>query len=235
MVLSVFTSIFILLAMMLIGSSHGFSVPDRQRSQQLSMSSSSLMGPTTTTTTTGTSSAGTNVGKSFERRMRDLLGKRRKNEQESQTATTTKNSKHIKVVTSLEQYKQIVGEERQRIVCVRFSAPWCKACKAVEPNFVRLANEFSKKHHQKQQQQHVSKNDNDVVFVEVPVTDSASSQLIHQGLGVPSLPYVHIYTPQGGLVEELKLNKPAFRELTNKLQRIIDNDAITAVISTTKS
>ena len=48
----------------------------------------------------------------------------------------------------------------------------------------------------------------DIQFVEVPVTDKNSN--LHQGLGVPSLPYGHIYHPSGGLVDELKINRKHF-------------------------
>ena len=33
---------------------------------------------------------------------------------------------NIQIATSLDEYKQIVGGERERIVVVRFYAPWCK-------------------------------------------------------------------------------------------------------------
>ena len=39
------------------------------------------------------------------------------------------------------------------------------------------------------------------LFVDVPVTPANAN--LHQGLGVPSLPYGHIYQPGLGLVEEL--------------------------------
>ena len=45
----------------------------------------------------------------------------------------------------------------------------------------------------------------DVVFVEVPVTPQTAA--IHQGLGVPSLPFGHLYHPASGLVEEMKLTR----------------------------
>ena len=47
-----------------------------------------------------------------------------------------------------------------------------------------------------------------IQFVEVPVTDKNAN--LHQGLGVPSLPYGHIYHPEGGLMEELKINRKHF-------------------------
>lgn len=45
----------------------------------------------------------------------------------------------------------------------------------------------------------------DVIFVDVPVTNENAS--LHQGLGVPSLPFGHVYHPTAGLVEEVKLTR----------------------------
>jgi hypothetical protein len=47
-----------------------------------------------------------------------------------------------------------------------------------------------------------------VKFVEVPV--NSSSVKIHQGLGVPSIPFGHVYIPKVGLVEELRMSKSRF-------------------------
>lgn len=49
----------------------------------------------------------------------------------------------------------------------------------------------------------------DVKFVEVPVQENNVN--LHQGLGVPSLPYAHIYSPTAGLVEELRMVKGQFK------------------------
>jgi hypothetical protein len=49
----------------------------------------------------------------------------------------------------------------------------------------------------------------DVKFVEVPVQENNVN--LHQGLGVPSLPYGHIYSPTAGLVEELRMVKGQFK------------------------
>ena len=66
-----------------------------------------------------------------------------------------------------------------------------QACRAMAPYFYKLAQTYK-----------------DIQFVEVPVTDKNAN--LHQGLGVPSLPYGHIYHPSGGLVEELKINRKHF-------------------------
>ena len=67
-----------------------------------------------------------------------------------------------------------------------------QACKAVEPLFYRMALAMP-----------------DVKFVEVPVQENNVN--LHQGLGVPSLPYAHIYSPTAGLVEELRMVKGHFK------------------------
>ena len=97
----------------------------------------------------------------------------------------------IHTVHDLDEYKRVVAEERDRIVCVRFYATWCRACKAIAPAFQRLAQQFPT-----------------VKFVEVPLTDK--NAVLHQGLGIPSLPFAHIYHPEAGLVEEQKIGKKVF-------------------------
>eukprot|EP00525_Craspedostauros_australis_P000243 CAMPEP_0198129050 /NCGR_PEP_ID=MMETSP1442-20131203/50802_1 /TAXON_ID= /ORGANISM="Craspedostauros australis, Strain CCMP3328" /LENGTH=250 /DNA_ID=CAMNT_0043789357 /DNA_START=59 /DNA_END=811 /DNA_ORIENTATION=- len=102
-------------------------------------------------------------------------------------------------VETLAEYKTVVGDEATRLVCVRFYAPWCKACKAMEPYYYRLAQRYPQ-----------------VQFVNVPATERNTN--LHQGLGVPSLPFGHIYHPQGGLVEEMRITRPFLKELEQRLQ-----------------
>jgi thiol-disulfide isomerase/thioredoxin len=94
----------------------------------------------------------------------------------------------IKEVVTLGEFKQTVVDDAQAMVVVRFHAPWCRACKAMAPGFLKLAKVHS-----------------NIQFVQVPVTETNMN--LHQGLGVPSTPYVHLYHPQGGLIEEQKLTR----------------------------
>ena len=85
-------------------------------------------------------------------------------------------------------------------VCCRFYAPWCKACQAVTPGYTALAKKYS----------------NEVKFVQVAITDDNIN--LHQGLGVPSIPFVHLYYPNGGgLVEEQKFTRKELKSF----QRIL--------------
>lgn len=61
----------------------------------------------------------------------------------------------------------------------------------------------------------------DIIFLDIPVTNHNVN--LHQGLGVPSLPYAHIYDPKHGLVEEVRLTKQLIPEFTQKLKDIYHN------------
>lgn len=112
-----------------------------------------------------------------------------------ETSTTTKKNPYttVQLVDTLEDYKRVVVDERDHIVVVRFFAPWCKSCKAALPLFKKMAWDHSPT----------------VKFVEVPLTKETA--YIHEGLGVPSVPFGHIYHPEVGLVEEMKINKKVFK------------------------
>jgi thiol-disulfide isomerase/thioredoxin len=125
-----------------------------------------------------------------------LLGK------QERTTTQRKLPPNVFTVESLEDYKHTVGEEDAKLVCVRFYAPWCKACKAVQPLFYHMANTFP-----------------NVKFVDVPCTNKNSN--LHQGLDVPSLPFGHIYHPDGGLVEELRMTRKCIPSFATKLQSYV--------------
>jgi len=99
----------------------------------------------------------------------------------------------VEMVNTIEDYKRVVVDEENQIVVVRFFAPWCKSCKAAKPLFNKM----------------VSQHSSSVKFVEVPLTKETA--YIHEGLGVPSVPFGHIYHPEVGLVEEKKINKKVFK------------------------
>lgn len=91
-------------------------------------------------------------------------------------------------VETLEDYKQQVVDEKERLVAVKFFSPTCRACKAMAPQYKKLALKYP-----------------DVKFVEVPLTQN--NAMLHQGLGVPSFPFGHLYHPEVGLVEEGSINR----------------------------
>ena len=62
------------------------------------------------------------------------------------------------------------------------------------------------------------------MFVDVPVTPENAD--LHQGLGVPSLPFGHIYHPTRKLVEELKISKKHFPFFARTLKTYIDGECV---------
>jgi len=108
-------------------------------------------------------------------------------------------------VDNIHDYKTIVADEKEQIVVVRFFASWCRSCKASKPQFNKVVTQF------------VPSN---VKFVELPLTKE--TQYLHEGLGVPSVPFVHIYHPEAGLVEEMKMSKPHFAKFVNTLKTYVD-------------
>lgn len=117
---------------------------------------------------------------------------------------TKRRQNVVQQVLTMEDYKTVVVDEEDTMVVVRFYAPWCKACRAVEPKFRQLAHEYSPS----------------IRFVEVPLT--RQNAFLHQGLGIPKLPFAHIYHPTVGLVEELSMNKKTFGDFRHVLETYID-------------
>ena len=76
---------------------------------------------------------------------------------------------------------------------------YLQACKAIQPSFYRMSALYPH-----------------ITFLEVPVTNHNVN--LHQGLEVPSLPYGHIYYPDAGLVEEMKISKKYFPGLVKNVR-----------------
>jgi len=112
----------------------------------------------------------------------------------------------VQTVSTLEEYKKVVADETEQIVVVRFYASWCKACQAIKSEYYRLAKQLDEQ-------------GSNIKFVEVPLTQN--NAFLHQGLGVPTIPYGHIYHPTEGLVEEQSVSKKNFKAFKTKLNSYI--------------
>merc|ERR1712161_40055 len=145
------------------------------------------------------------VSPTFEQRMREQLKqrqierrekKRQQQQQQSSKKSSSTETKEMKTtlisdVRNLEEYKNVLDQagEDEKMVAVFWYSPWCKACKAASPGIKTIA-----KHHP------------NIKFIQVPVLEENS--ILHQGLNVPSVPYMHLYTPDDPrLVEERKMTR----------------------------
>mmetsp|Transcript_27926 Transcript_27926/g.34470 ORF Transcript_27926/g.34470 Transcript_27926/m.34470 type:complete len:233 (-) Transcript_27926:102-800(-) len=117
---------------------------------------------------------------------------------------TSRPKPKVHLVDNIHDYKNVVVDENEQIVVVRFFANWCRSCKATKPSFNKLVNTFS---------------DSSVKFVEVPLTKETA--YLQEGLGVPSVPFAHIYHPYAGLVEEMKMSKPHLQDFSDRLKSYV--------------
>ena len=92
------------------------------------------------------------------------------------------------------------------MIAVLWYAPWCRACKPVKPHIKNIA-----------------KNHPNTKFIQVPITEKNTN--LHQGLNVPSVPFMHLYDTSSfdtRLVEESKMMKnklPSFRKALKDYDR----------------
>mmetsp|Transcript_27854 Transcript_27854/g.41052 ORF Transcript_27854/g.41052 Transcript_27854/m.41052 type:complete len:227 (-) Transcript_27854:8-688(-) len=100
-------------------------------------------------------------------------------------------SKDAIEVLTMKEFQEEVLDEKEKLVVVRFFAPWCRACKAIAPYYSKFTKDTTKAH-----------TDN-VKFVDCPLT--AVTGEVHQTLGVNTIPFAHVYHPIAGLVEERRL------------------------------
>eukprot|EP00984_Skeletonema_dohrnii_P026653 scaffold16018_cov120-Skeletonema_dohrnii-CCMP3373.AAC.2 len=109
---------------------------------------------------------------------------------------------NVQTATSLEDFANIIqeGRTKNQLVVVRFYANWCKKCQAIRPSFDKVASSKPQ-----------------VIFVDVPVTNTNVE--LHQGLGVKSVPFAHIYCPEKGLVVEEKISRRRFSEFEELLEK----------------
>jgi len=148
---------------------------------------------------------------SFEQRMREQPKQRRSQEARKSSRppppsalTSTSKTPPMPVVLqdvkTLDEYKGVLDDAREarRMVAVFWYSPWCKACRAAIPGIRTLAKDFP-----------------DVQFIKVPAVEENAN--LHQGLDVPSVPFMHLYVPDNPrLVEERRMTRkklPAFRKL----------------------
>jgi len=122
-----------------------------------------------------------------------------------QERNTEPKSNDVITVTTMEDYKRVVVDEPDRLVVVRFHASWCKSCKASHPYFLRMVAKHA--------------SSGKVLFVEAPLTKETA--FLHEGLGVPTVPFGHLYHPEAGLVEERKMNKKVFKDFDEALDSYV--------------
>ena len=138
----------------------------------------------------------------FQKRLLDRMNPPGKIRSQNSISRQQVQNSPIQEVRTLIDYKRVVIDEAKedQLVVVWFYSPWCRSCKGVSKGVQALSREYQR----------------DVKFVQVPVL--SENAILHQGLGVKSVPFVHVYHPSLGLMEERKLTRkhlPGFHKLLN--------------------
>lgn len=99
-----------------------------------------------------------------------------------------KQSNNIHMVITLDDFREKLKENEHRLLIVRFYSHFCKSCQAITPRFNRLARRNPK-----------------VSFLDIPITKDNKD--LAEANGVVAVPYAHIYAPNMGLVDEMRIGK----------------------------
>uniref|UniRef100_A0A7R9Z8N9 Thioredoxin domain-containing protein n=1 Tax=Pseudictyota dubia TaxID=2749911 RepID=A0A7R9Z8N9_9STRA len=99
-----------------------------------------------------------------------------------------KRKEVVSSVDTLENFETEVLSEKERMVVVRFHAPWCKTCRSIKVAYERLAAANP-----------------EIKFVDVSLTNKNPD--LRDTMDVKAVPYVHVYHPEAGLVESNGLDR----------------------------
>lgn len=100
----------------------------------------------------------------------------------------------------------LLEQNPDKIIIVKFFAPWCRACKGLEPKFVQIAKD--------QKYQSLP-----LIFAQLSV---AHSKEYVKSLGVLALPSIHIYAGQEGLVENFPCGPSKVPVLRKKIAQVVN-------------
>lgn len=114
---------------------------------------------------------------------------------------------NITNLSNEEDHKRFLGENPDKLVVMKFYAPWCRACKGLEPKYKRIANVDDAK---------------DVVFAQF---DVQHNKKFVKSLGILALPNVHFYSggPEIKVLESFPCGPSKVPILKKKLADYITN------------
>lgn len=110
-------------------------------------------------------------------------------------------------IKTKEEHIALLNAHPDKIVVVKFYAPWCRACKGLEPKFVQVSKD--------------KKYDNlPLVFGQMTIMNNKD---YIKSLGVLALPSIHIYSGAEGLVENFPCGPSKVPILKKKIASIVNS------------
>jgi len=117
-----------------------------------------------------------------------------------------KNQHGIYDLVTKENHIALLAANPGKIVIMKFYAPWCRACKGLEPKFIQISKDpkYAKL---------------PLVFAQMSVQDNKE---YIKSLGVLALPSVHIYAGIEGLVENFPCGPSKVPILKKKIAQVVN-------------
>ena len=106
-------------------------------------------------------------------------------------------------VENKEMHDALLKQNPDRLVVLKFFAPWCRACKGLAPRFKAVAMNDQNK---------------DIIFAEMSVQNNKDYV---KSLGILALPNVHFYAGNQGLVENFPCGPSKMPILKTKLREYL--------------
>lgn len=119
------------------------------------------------------------------------------------SSTTKKRSNNMHTLVSLDEYNNMIEENKGKLVVVRFFSHYCKSCQAVSAMYNRLA-----------------RRNPSVLFLDIPITKD--NRNVAEALNITAVPFAHIISPRIGLVEEMRIGKRYWEDFEDTVYSYID-------------
>jgi len=109
-------------------------------------------------------------------------------------------------ITSQEQYKALLAAHPDKIIIMKFFAPWCRACKGMAPKFIQVSRDDRYK-------------PLPLIWGEMSVQNNKD---FVKSIGILALPSVNIYAGGAGLVESFPCGPSKIPILKRKIAEVVN-------------
>mmetsp|Transcript_13093 Transcript_13093/g.18750 ORF Transcript_13093/g.18750 Transcript_13093/m.18750 type:complete len:801 (-) Transcript_13093:361-2763(-) len=116
------------------------------------------------------------------------------------------DSNGIYIIDDKEQHLALLNSNPDKIVIVKFYAPWCRACKGLEPKFIQIVKDEKYK-------------DLPILFAQLSIQNNKE---FVKSLGVVALPSIQMYSGEEGLIETFPCGPSKVPILKRKLAQVVN-------------
>lgn len=131
-----------------------------------------------------------------------------------------KRESAVQPIRTMKQYEAFVLDETEKLVIIRFHAPWCRVCKGTDVAYERYATKIQRAYPQKVQFCSVN-------FDGKEETTTLKDTLLEaHGIDIREVPVGLLFHPQErGIVGKVKLNRKHLSSLKDKVAAYLEGGA----------